>query len=46
LVCRAGRLHPAAVEDENIEPAIVVVVEEGQAAADDFDDVGFGVDAA
>ena len=42
-----GRAFEArAAEDEDIQPAVVVVVEEGDAAADGFEDVGLGVGAA
>ena len=47
-VGRGGRrvLQPRAAQHQHVEPAVVVVVEEGDAAADDLDDVALGVDAA
>ena len=39
-------LQPRAAEHEQIEPAVVVVIEKRDAAADDLDDVALAVDAA
>ena len=40
------RVEAIAVGEVDVEPAVVVVVEEGEAAAFGFDDVAFVVDAA
>ena len=39
-------LEAGPAEDEDVQPAVVVVIEEGAAAADGFDDVALGVDPA
>ena len=43
---RDGVIELRAVDDENVGPAVVVVVEDGDAGAGGFDDVFFGGDAA
>ena len=43
---RGRALQPRAAQDEQVEPAVVVVVEERHPAPDHLEDVALGVDAA
>ena len=43
---RSGRVKAGAVDDENVGPAVVVVVEDGDTRSGGFDDVFLGVHAA
>ena len=43
---RRRALQPGAVQHEEVEPPVVVVVEERDAAADHLDDVALAIDAA
>ena len=45
LACRKS-LECSAVHDENIRPAVVVVVEDGNSGTGGLDDVLFGIDSA
>jgi len=44
--CGRRRIKACAVDDENVRPAIVVVVENGDARSGGFNDVFLGVHAA
>jgi hypothetical protein len=43
---RCGGFESGAIHNENIRPAVIVVIEDGDARASCFDDVFFGVFAA